>query len=66
MERVHFFQDLSNLRLKQDDQQNDEDLPQDLKHPCGEKQAPGPSESEGNPQCHETHQRLEGFSALEP
>jgi hypothetical protein len=66
LDRIEPLQDLTNLRLKQDDEQNHKDLPKDLKDPRGQKEPPGSSHRKYDAQNEKPDQGPQGFGPPEP
>jgi hypothetical protein len=63
---VDLFQGLANLGLEENDEKEHKDLPEDLKNPGGQEEAPSSGEGEDKPQCEQSHQGLESLGPPEP
>ena len=66
LKRIHPLENLADLGLEKNDEKNDQNLPENLEHPGGQKEPPGLSHGEKGPQHQQAHERIEGFGPPEP
>jgi len=52
--------------LKEYDEEDNEDLPEDLKHPGGQEETPGSGDGKYDPQDQKPHQSLESLGIPKP